>query len=293
MTNQDRGEIARIENEITRLQAEYDNDGEVRQDLLDEISELEDELTELQNKIDVYNIIPTGRYYDASEFEVIGAPELEDRRYVVGDESEMETSSYEYLDQLLDDIGFEAFRPEFVKQYIDEDAVISYAEDLYNQDVYDSPDSYLDDSERMLSRQQEEMITILENKIEKYRELVSKLEGELDGENDEDIEERIDELNENISEMESEIEDIKDDPEGDFPDELLEDIIERRLEDVKYNIEGFMNDWGLEINNYIDRDAFIKAVVDEDGYGTTLNGYDGSADEINVEGETFYVMRID
>ena len=293
MTNQDRGEIARIENEITRLQSEYDNDEEVRQDLLDEISELEDELTELQNKIDVYNIIPTGRYYDASEFEVIGAPELEDRRYVVGDESEMETSSYEYLDQLLDDIGFEAFRPEFVKQYIDEDAVISYAEDLYNQDVYDSPDSYLDDSERMLSRQQEEMITILENKIEKYRELVSKLEGELDGENDEDIEERIDELNENISEMESEIEDIKDDPEGDFPDELLEDIIERRLEDVKYNIEGFMNDWGLEINNYIDRDAFIKAVVDEDGYGTTLNGYDGSADEINVEGETFYVMRID
>jgi len=293
MTNQDRGEIARIENEITRLQAEYDNDGEVRQDLLDEISELEDELTELQNKIDVYNIIPTGRYYDASEFEVIGAPELEDRRYVVGDENEMETSSYEYLEQLLDDIGFEAFRPEFVKQYIDEDAVISYAEDLYNQDVYDSPDSYLDDDQRMLSRQQEEMITILEAKIEKYRELVSKLEGELDGENDEDIEERIDELNENISEMESEIEDIKDDPEGDFPDDLLEDIIERRLEDVKYDIEGFMNDWGLEINNYIDRDAFIKAVVDEDGYGTTLNGYDGSADEINVEGETFYVMRID
>ena len=293
MTNQDRGEIARIENEIDRLQSEYDNDEGVRQDLLDEISELEDELTELKNKIDVYNIIPTGRYYDASEFEVIGAPELEDRRYVVGDENEMESSSYEYVDQLLDDVGFEAFRPEFVKQYIDEDAVISYAEDLYNQDVYDSPDSYLDDDQRMLSRQQEEMITILEAKIEKYRELVSKLEGELDGENDEDIEERIDELNENISEMESEIEDIKDDPEGDFPDDLLEDIIERRLEDVKYDIEGFMNDWGLEINNYIDRDAFIKAVVDEDGYGTTLNGYDGSADEINVEGETFYVMRID
>ena len=293
MTNQDRGEIARIKNEIDRLQAEYDNDGGVRQDLLAEINELEDELTELKNKIDVYNIIPTGRYYDASEFEVIGAPELEDRRYVVGDESEMETSSYEYLEQLLDDVGFEAFRPEFVKQYIDEDAVISYAEDLYNQDVYDSPDSYLDDDQRMLSRQQEEMITILETKIEKYRELVSKLEGELDGENDEDIEERIDELNENISEMESEIEDIKDDPEGDFPDDLLEDIIERRLEDVKYDVEGFMNDWGLEINNYIDRDAFIKAVVDEDGFGTTLNGYDGSADEINVEGETFYVMRID
>lgn len=293
MTNQDRGEIARIENEIDRLQSEYDNDEGVRQDLLDEISELEDELSELKNKIDVYNIIPTGRYYDASEFEVIGAPELEDRRYVVGDEDEMETSSYQYVEQLIDDIGYEGFSPNFVKQYIDEDAVISYAEDLFNQDVYESPESYLDDSDRNLSTKQEEQIRILEDKIEKYRELVSKLEGSMDGEDDEDIEERIDELNDEITDMETEIEDIKEDPEGDFPDELLEEIIERRVDEAKYDIEGFMNEWGLEWNNYVDKDEFIKAVVDEDGYGHTLNGYDGSADLINVEGESFYVMRID
>ena len=54
-----------------------------------------------------------------------------------------------------------------------------------------------------------------------------------------------------------------------------------------------MNEWGLEMNEYIDKDAFIKGIVEEDGYGTTLNGYDGSADEINIEGETYYVMRID
>jgi hypothetical protein len=293
ITNQDRGEIARIENEITRLQAEYDNDEEFRGDLLDEISELEDELTELDNKIDVYNIIPTGTYYDASEFEVIGAPEVEDRRYVVGDENEMETSAYDYVDQLLDDIGYEGFNSNFVKQHIDEDAVISYAEDLFNQDVYDSPDSYLEDDQRNLSEKQEEKIAILNDKIEKYRELITKLEGSMDGENDEDIEERIDELNEEITDMDTEVEDIKDDPEGDFPDELLEEIIERRVEEVKNDVEGFMNEWGLEMNEYIDKDAFIKGIVDEDGYGTTLNGYDGSADEINIEGETYYVMRID
>ena len=292
LSNDDRIEIQRINDEIERLNNEYDADEELRGDLLDEISELEDELDNYTDYIDVYHIIPTGRFYDTTEFEVIDSS-VSNNKYAVGDDDEMKSSCYDSIERLIDDIGYEAFRDEFVKQYIDEDAVISYAEDLFNQDVYDSPDSYLDDDQRMLSRQQEEMITILEAKIEKYRELVSKLEGELDGENDEDIEERIDELNENISEMESEIEDIKDDPEGDFPDDLLEDIIERRLEDVKYDIEGFMNDWGLEINNYIDRDAFIKAVVDEDGYGTTLNGYDGSADEINVEGETFYVMRID
>jgi len=278
MTNQDRGEIARIENEITRLQAEYDNDEEVRGDLLDEISELEDELTELDNKIDVYNIIPTGTYYDASEFEVIGAPELEDRRYVVGDENEMETSAYEYVEQLIDDIGYEGFNSNFVKQHIDEDAVISYAEDLFNQDVYDSPESYLEDEQRNLSEKQE---------------LITKLEGSMDGEDDEDIEERIDELNDEITDMDTEVEDIKDDPEGDFPDELLEEIIENRVEDVKNDVEGFMNEYGLEMNEYIDKDAFIKGIVEEDGYGTTLNGYDGSADEINIEGETYYVMRID
>ena len=293
MTNQDRGEIARIENEITRLQAEYDNDGEVRQDLLDEISELEDELTELDNKIDVYNIIPTGTYYDASEFEVIGAPEVEDRRYVVGDENEMETSAYEYVEQLIDDVGYEGFNSNFVKQHIDEDAVISYAEDLFNQDVYESPESYLEDEQRNLSPKQEEKILILQDKIEKYRELITKLEGSMDGEDDEDIEERIDELNDEITEMDTEVMDIKDDPEGDFPNELLEEIIDSRVEEVKNDVEGFMNEWGLEWNEYIDKDAFIKAVVDEDGYGTTLNGYDGSADEINIEGETYYVMRID
>ena len=293
MTNQDRGEIARIENEITRLQAEYDNDEEVRGDLLDEISELEDELTELNNKIDVYNIIPTGTYYDASEFEVIGAPEVEDRRYVVGDENEMETSAYEYVEQLIDDIGFEGFNSNFVKQHIDEDAVISYAEDLFNQDVYESPESYLEDEQRNLSPKQEEKILILQDKIEKYRELITKLEGSMDGEDDEDIEERIDELNDEITEMDTEVMDIKDDPEGDFPDELIDEIIESRVQEVKNDVEGFMNEWGLEMNEYIDKDAFIRAVVDEDGYGTTLNGYDGSADEINVEGETYYVMRID
>ena len=293
MTNQDRGEIARIQNEIDRLQTEYDNDEEVRGDLLDEISELEDELTELDNKIDVYNIIPTGTYYDASEFEVIGAPEVEDRRYVVGDESEMETSAYEYVEQLIDDIGYEGFNSYFVQQHIDEDAVISYAEDLFNQDVYDSPDSYLEDDQRNLSEKQEEKIAILNDKIEKYRELITKLEGSMDGEDDEDIEERIDELNEEITDMDTEVEDIKDDPEGDFPDYLLDEIITNRIYDVKNDVEGFMNEWGLEMNEYIDKDAFIKGIVEEDGYGTTLNGYDGSADEINIEGETYYVMRID
>ena len=294
ITNQDRNEIARIQSEIDRLQTEYDNDENVRQDLLDEISNLEDELTELENKIDVYYIIPTGSFYDTTEFEVIGVPDLEDRRYAVGDEGEMESSSFEYVDQLIDDIGYDGFNSSFVEDYIDEEAVISYAEDLFNQDVYESPESYFDDSQRNLSDDQVEKISILQDKIEKFNNLISQYEDSMSGEDDDDeLLERVDELNELIEEMETEIEDINEDPEGDFPDDLIEDAIYDRVKDATNDIVGFMDEWGLEKNNYINRREFIKAVYEEDGYGTTLNGYDGNAEDIYVNKNLFYVMRID
>ena len=298
ITNQDIGEIARIQNEIDRLQLEYDNDEEVRGDLLDEISELEDEITEFENKIDVYNIIPTGSFYSTSQFEVIGVPNLEDRTYAVGDEDEMQRSAYDYVDQLIDDIGYRGFNPTFAKEFIDEKAVISYAEDLYNDDVYNNTENYLDNSERNLSDGQEEKIGILNSKIEKYKSLISSFEDEIDNdemesENNDEIIEKIDELNDEITEMETEIQDEIENPDGSFPDDLIEDIIKNQLDEVKYDVTSFMDEWGLDWEEYVDKDEFINGVVDADGYGHTLNGYDGTAEEITVLGDLYYVMRID
>jgi len=298
ITNQDIGEIARIQNEIDRLQLEYDNDEEVRGDLLDEISELEDEITEFENKIDVYNIIPTGSFYATSQFEVIGVPNLEDRTYAVGDEDEMQRSAYEYVDQLIDDIGYRGFNPTFAKEFIDEKAIISYAEDLFNDDVYNNTENYLDISEKNLSDEQEEKIGILNSKIEKYKSLISSFEDEIDNdemesENNDEIIEKIDELNDEITEMETEIQDEIENPEGSFPDDLIEDIIEKQLKEVRYDVTSFMDEWGLDWEEYVDKDEFINGVVDADGYGHTLNGYDGTAEEIIVLGNLYYVMRID
>jgi hypothetical protein len=47
------------------------------------------------------------------------------------------------------------------------------------------------------------------------------------------------------------------------------------------------------LDRFIDRDEFIKGVIEEDGYGQALNTYDGSADEVKVGDQWFYVMRID
>jgi hypothetical protein len=293
-TNEDRAEILRLQNQIEDLQTQYDSSEDVRTDLLDEISDLEDEIESLsENKIDVYNIIPTGTHYNTTEFEVINAG-LDDRRYAVGDDDEMQSSCYEAVEQLIDDVGYEGFNASFARDHIDTDAVVDYAEETYDDDVRSNPDAYFDDSDRMLSNEQKEKIDILNGRIEKTKGYIERLEEQLDGtDNDESIEEKIEEMKELIVEYSDEIEEIEGSPEGDFPDDLIDDKVQDLVSDVRRDPEWFMNDFGLDWEHYIDKDEFIQAVIDTDGYGHTINTYDGSADEVYVNNKLFYVMRID
>jgi hypothetical protein len=292
-TSEDNSEIIRLENEIQRLDDEYDNSEEIRQDLLDQISELEDELEELKNKIDVYNIIPTGDvYYGLNTFEVL-ADGFDGRIYAIGSEYDAEKAALEYVENLIDDIGYDGFRESFLEEHIDEDRLKRFVYDFYYDDLYNEPSNYIDDEYRDLSDSQEEEINRKERTISKLESQISSLEDRLDGEDDDDINEKIEEFTEMISELEDEIEEIKNDPEGDFPDEIIEKEIQSRVDDAMYDPQTWMRDYGMSIKDFIDEDGFIQAVVDEDGIGQTLNGYDGSADLITVNNETFYVMRID
>jgi hypothetical protein len=292
ITNEDRIEITRLENEIDRLDQEYDNSEDPRPELLDQKYELEEELEELKGKIDVYNIIPTGNFWHCSEFEVIDAG-LDDRRYAVGDEDDMRRSAYENLENLIDDIGYEGFNKTFAMNYLDTDAIVDYAEEMFNYDVSDSPESYFDDDQRELSDRQEENIKVARLFIERAENQISMMENQMDGGNDDEIQEKIDELKESIETYEEEITEIEENPEGDFPEELIENMVNERVRDVRDDPEEFLNEYGLEWDDYIDKDEFIQGVVDEDGYGHTLNSYDGSADETKVGDQWFYVMRID
>lgn len=292
LTNEQRIEIQRIKDEIERLNTEYDNSDDVRTDLLNQIEELEDELDDYDSYIDVYNIIPTGSFYDTTEFEVIDS-DVDNNRYAVGTEREMQTSCEEYIENLIDDIGYEGFNAGFARGYLDDDAIASEAEDIYENDVRDNPEAYFDDSERMLSDAQEERIRILEYTIQKVNNTIEQFESMMDGENDDAIQEKIDDLQERLEEYESEIEEIKDDPEGDFPDELIDDKVNDLVSDVRSDPEWFLSEFGLNWDDYVNKDEFIQGVIDADGYGHTINSYDGSADEIYVNDKLFYVMRID
>jgi len=293
LTNEDRIEIQRLKDEIERLQAEYDADEEVRTDLLNEISDLEDEVEEYKNKIDVYNVIPVGSHYDLTQFEVFNS-NVDGNTYGVGDEDEMQSSCYDYVDQLIDDIGYNGFSNGFARDYIDVDRVADYAEDVYDDDVRNNPDSYFSDEDRELSNEEEEEIEILKNRIIETQTLIDRLENEMDGgKDDDDVQEKIDEMTERIEEMESEITDIEENPSGDFPEDLITEKIDDLVSDVRDDPEEFMKTFGLNWEDYIDKDDFIQGVIDADGYGHTISSYDGNADEIYVQDKLFYIIRID
>jgi hypothetical protein len=280
--------LPELEDQETDLEVE----GQDTSEISDRIYEVETEILELSDKIDVYNIIPTGDYYEMDEFEVIDAG-LDDQRYAVGDEDEVKTSCEEKVEQLIDDIGYEGFSRGFAQSYIDSEKVADYAEDYLGEDVYNNPEIYLDESDRQLSDSQEREISVLEYRISKTRKEIENLEEIKDENTEEEIDEKIDELTDLITEMEEEIESIKDDPNGDFPDDLIQEKIDDLVDDVRSDPEAFLNEHGFDWADFIDKDEFIQGVIDADGYGHTLNGYDGSADEMQVQGTWYYVMRID
>ena len=294
ITNEVRITIQRIKDEIETLTTEYDESETPRVDILDRIEELEDELDDYSTSyIDVYNIVPSGMFYKTTEFEVIDNPDVEGNRYAVGNDDEMKESCEQSIESLIDDVGYEGFNASFARDYLDEEAIADYAEDVYDSDVRDNPDSYFDESDRMLSNEQEEKIEILNRRIEYNTETIKKLEEQMDGENDDLIQEKIDELNELSEEYSSDIEDIEGDPEGDFPEDMIDEKVQDLVSDVKNDPESFMSDFGLSWSDYVDKDAFIQGVIDADGYGHTINSYDGNAEEIYVNDTLFYVMRID
>ena len=296
LTNEDRVEIQRIKNDIERLNAEYDAGEDADTSLLDDISDLEDELTELEEKIDVYNIIPVGGHYDLTSFEVINSADLEGREYAVGDEDEIKSSCYDYVEQLIDDIGYEGFSKGFAEDYISQEQVKDFAYDFYYDDVRNSPESYFDENQRELSREQEDRILQYNTRKERIGIMISSLEDRMSDMEDEDeiseLEDKVSELNDELDEIDTEIEDIENDPEGEYPDDLIEDKAEELAKDAAYDPMDWLREMGLDIDNFIDRREFIYGVIDADGYGHTLSSYDGNADEVTVEGTTYWIIRL-
>lgn len=281
--------LQQAEAQLEVLQNRLDNEENANEDtdLVSEIEALEDEITELKNLKDVYNILPVGDYvlkeFTTTDFQ---------GRWKVGDSDDTEREAIRYVKDLIGDIGYEGFNESFVTEHFDEDSYKVYLREFFESDVHESPESYLDDSDRELSRGQVARIAEL-------KEIIQGLEFEKDSLDDEDeeYESEYERLDDEITILQEEIQEIEDDPDGDYDSDKLDDVVESKVSDYKYDAKDFhstffgddFKQWIVD-NGFINEDEFAQAVVDSDGYGATLNNYDGSEDSISFEGETYYIF---
>jgi hypothetical protein len=221
-------------------------------------------------------------YGDTSMYEWLGEFSHESEWIVIPDDK-IDYVATEQLKQQIDAMGYESFSESTWANNLNEDEVHSWLYDFYEGMVRDSPEEY--DIEKNLSLQQEKYVEVYEKKI---NILNSRLV------NEDLTDEEIEEIEDDILGAEELIEDIKENPEGDYSEEGIEGSIESQIDDSKYDFPRFLIDMGYDskyILDFVDIDAVCEDVINSDGYGNILNGYDGKDDEYKVNGKWYHVMR--
>ena len=233
------------------------------------------------------DVIFVGDFYDLDRFSVEGT------EYSVGDEDETQKSAEQYIRDMIDSEGVSVFNQDFLKSHLDIKGVMEYAQDYYTDDVYNYAEGYFEDSERMLSSKQQEQVEILTNKQKRLENGVKQLQNFMEKGNEDFYASKISEFEELIDEYTLEILEIRSDPQGEFPDELIDDMIETKLREAKADPWEFIGNLDIDYEQFIDIDSIIEEAIDMDGYGHYLATYDGEAHEVYADGDLFYIMRID
>ena len=281
-------ELERYLESLLEKQKQYDEEGKDSEGIYADIETTEDEINEINDMMDVYNLIPQERYgfYSMSQFEVVSNNDLDGAEFAVGTEYEVEKSCRERLDEDLDNP--EHFSESFIENHIDEDSVLDYFRDHYEYDVAENPDVYFNEGDFELSQEQEEKKSKLEQEIAEYEERQENLDSEI--EEPEEYSRMYDQIQEHIDSLQEQIDDME--PDGEPSQDMIDDKVEELLRDVKRNIVDYMKDWGMDISKYIDKESAVEDIINSDGYGQILNGYDGNYDEVDVDGDNFIVMRV-
>jgi hypothetical protein len=283
--------IEEINSELRTLRQTYDNIENANEitDLVSDIESLEDELEELNNLKDVYDMIPlNGKNYELYRFTTTDF----ESEWHVGDSASTEQSALESVQSLLDDVGYDGFNPNFVESHIDEEQWRGWLNDFFESDVYENPESYLEESDRELSRGQVARIAEL-------NDIIKGLEFEKDSLDDEDeeYESEYERLNDEITILQEEIQEIEDDPDGEYDSDKLDRVVNNIVNEYRNDMESFLsNYYGVTVSEFIkdkdmiDEKSLIQDVVDSDGYGLTLNSWDGSEESVSYNGDTYYLF---
>ena len=221
-------------------------------------------------------------YGDSSMYLWLGSKNFESE-YVVYEGDKIYQAAKENLESQIEESGFDTFREWVWEVHIDEDYVRRYLYDDYSEYVRQSPEDWNINKE--LTNQQKKYIEIHQASIDRLNQKLE--DGGLTDEEQEEIES-------DIYDYQRLIEDINENPEGDYNEQEIEDTIEGMVDDNKDDIFRTLKDRGYDnqdLLDFVDVDAAIDYVIRSDGYGSVLNGYDGTENEYTVNGNDYYVMR--
>ena len=317
---------------LTQKEEEFDNTDD--DELSDEINEIEDEIQELESKNnDVYGLLPhTYNYYQLTQFKTL-YEDFNGNYIAVGTTENADESLRDYAESLLDDVGYSAFNDYVLESNIDKDDVADYFEDMFRDDIYESPESY-DYIERELSKSQEEEIWLLE--MEKWvyendgvrspikyqtREENGRVFDFMDESEEHEFQLRYEgnrwtlfkdgsvvqpgqlyddeDTEEHIDDRDSRISDIEyeiDEIKENPDGDLDESSVEYEIESKKEEVRRNPVQW---LKDY---DIDIKYYIDRDGLiddlvneydYSTLNSSYGTYDEITINGNYYIVMKVD
>jgi len=288
LSDDDKEKLIILRRKLQDLEREYeqldDNDDRVSE-VQEAIDETQSEIEELEeNDVDVYMIYPSPRYshYGLQQFEVL-IPGFKDREYTVGTEDEMDVAALTYAKNYIDDVGADGFNESFIEDYLDVDAIVNMAEEDYDYQIRDYPDSYFSDEDFELTYEQEQRIEQLESQIEDLE--IERNELDTDRE---DYDELYYDFENQIEALQEELDSIEVDTEP--TEEMIENKVDELVRDVRRDPLDYLRNYGLNIKEYIDEDALAQGLVDSDGWGV-MNGYDGQYDSEDVNGITYYIMR--
>jgi len=232
----------------------------------------------------IYDLIPSQySHYDLPTFEWIGDDDT-GITFAVGTWDEVWQAAKEYMEGLWDDQGADGWSNSFVESHIDEQEVREYFYDMFQDDINNNYESYFDTDELPLSDHQESQVAKLKEEAEELDEITKNVD---DVYNEDEVELAEDRWNE----IDDEITDIESDPEGEPTEEQIEDMTNSRVDDAMYDMMGSMTDYGLDINDYVDKDALFESAIDSDGVGNSLGSYDGDDNEVMIGDTWYHVFR--
>lgn len=240
-----------------------------------------------ENEEDKYFIYPngSGSYGIGKQYEWIGGDSLSPTYYDVYTSDELDLAALQYVENLVNDVGMDAFRSWVWEDSIDSEKWEEWLIDFYEETVYDDPEGY--NVEKELSNEQSRQVNQMNNTI-------ANLNKKLEDPNLSDEEKN--KIKTKIYGLTNIIEEIAEEPEGDYDDDSIRDTAKSMADEYENDILGFIHNYGFDkkfLMDFVDLDQVTETVVNSDGYGQLLSSSGGDAFESNINDTWYFIIPLD